>query len=234
VVVYIVLCLDNELFESSHEVLDCFLALFKGEEALLCIAPDVRWLERLLELVRKLVEGAYSIEPLCDVQVRPSSCCVLSFHIGQDDQDLLSVRRFLFKAGEVQLDRAPPLDVLGPFTIIWFGLSGDGLANTDVWPYEQIGGEEPWGLRSRWKVDPRGPWHVSCSRNGRAGRCGRSDSDGGLELRGWWSPNNEWHGGRSCYVRVVQGLRVPGMVGPSEVIGSLRDRSHIEIDGTRR
>jgi len=185
----VILRLDYKLLKSSHEILDCLLSLPKGEEAFLCVSSDVWGLKRLFELIRKLVEGAHGIEPLGDVKVRPSSCSVLSFHIGQDDQYLLTIRRLLFEAGEVQLDRAPPLDILGPFTIIWLGLGGNRFANTDVRPYERIGGEEPWGLGSRRKVD---------------------------------------------YVWVMQGLRVPGMVGLSEVFDSSRDRSHIEIDGTRR
>ena len=131
---HIVLALDYELFESSHEVLNCLFALLKGEKAFLSIAPNVWWLECLLELVCKLVKGAYSIQPLSDIKVCPSSCSVLSFHIGQYDQHLLPIRRLIFKAGKVKFDCSPPLDILDPVTIIWVGLGGDRFANSDVRP----------------------------------------------------------------------------------------------------
>ena len=53
----IVLGLDNKLLESSHEVLDCFFALFKGKETLFCNASDVRGLEHFLELFSELVKS---------------------------------------------------------------------------------------------------------------------------------------------------------------------------------
>jgi len=85
VMINIVLGLDDELLESSHEVLDSFFALFKGKQMLFSVVLDIWGLERLFELVCELVEGAHGIKPLGDVQICPSSCNVLSFHIGQDN-----------------------------------------------------------------------------------------------------------------------------------------------------
>jgi len=54
-----VLGLDNKLLKSSHKVLNCFFALFKGNEMLFCIVSDVRGLECLLELFSKLIEDMH-------------------------------------------------------------------------------------------------------------------------------------------------------------------------------
>jgi len=166
VVVNVVVCLNNKLLESSHEILDCFFALFKGKQTLLSVASDVWGLERLFKLVRELVEGVHSVKPLGDVKIHPLSCSVLSFHIGQNYQHLLPVRGFLFKPGEVEFHSVPPLNIFGPVTIIWFGFGGNRFADSDVRLNQRVRGEEPWGLGLRGKVDPRGPWHMSCSRNG--------------------------------------------------------------------
>jgi len=165
VVSNIVLGLNYELLESSHEILDCLFALLKGKEMFFCVSSDVRGLKCLLELVCELIEGAHGVQPLSDIKICPSSSSVLSFHIGQDDQHILLVRRLFFEAGKVQFHRSPPLNVLGPISIIRFGLGGDRFADSDVRPSQWIGGKEPWRLGSRREVDPRGPWHESCSRN---------------------------------------------------------------------
>ena len=107
----IVLGLNYELLKSSHEILNCFFALFKGKQTLLSVTLDIRGLECPFKLVCKLVEGACSVKPLDDVKICPSSCSILSFHIGQNNQHLLPVRRLFFKTGEIQLDRSPPLNI---------------------------------------------------------------------------------------------------------------------------
>ena len=96
--VNVVISFKDKLLHLNNEILNCFLVLAKLEQRSFCDVLESGRSECLIKLGLECIKGQYFQETLHHIKVHEVSCCITTFHIQEDDKDLLPISWFGVKS----------------------------------------------------------------------------------------------------------------------------------------